>query len=209
MATVWTYVGSFLRSIGQIFIVVKPKYWKMILPSGHTTFTANLPTYLGRGTNCSSGKSNHIRSKISVGDHLFLNAAWVDDDGDNDSANCQKLFYFFLFFKPAISGLFFFYFRLFNTIQLTVDNKCSIKFCRCLESNRGPLIPEATALPTEPQPLPKKLLLFVWGSNNNTGQCKQCFYASISTTLKEYNTSCCYLLKRIKSFSEESFLKWN
>ena len=146
-------LAVFIRSIGQIFIVVKPKYWKMILPSGHTTFTANLPTYLPRGTNCSSGKSNHIRSKISVGDHLFLNAAWVDDDGDNDSANCQKLFYFFLFFKPAISGLFFFYFRLFNTIQLTV-NKCSIKICRCLDSNRRPLISEATALPTELQPLP-------------------------------------------------------
>ena len=67
----------------------------------------------------------------------------------------------FFFKKMGHSGLFFFYFRLFNTIQLTVDNKCSIKFCRCLESNRGPLIPEATALPTEPQPLPKKLLLFV------------------------------------------------
>ena len=60
----------------------------------------------------------------------------------------------FFFKKMGHSGLFFFYFRLFNTIQLTVDNKCSIKFCRCLESNREPLVPEATALPTEPQPLP-------------------------------------------------------
>ena len=39
--------------------------------------------------------------------------------------------------------LLFLYFRLFNT-QLTV-NKCS---------NRGPLVLEATALPTEPQQLP-------------------------------------------------------
>ena len=47
----------------------------------------------------------------------------------------------------------FLYFRLFNT-QLTV-NKCSIliNFCRWLDSNRGPLVSEATALPTEPQPL--------------------------------------------------------
>ena len=40
------------------------------------------------------------------------------------------------------------YFRLFNT-QLTV-NKCSIIFCQWLDWNRGPLVSEATALPTEP-----------------------------------------------------------
>ena len=56
--------------------------------------------------------------------------------------------------KWAIPGLFFFYFHLFNTIQLTINKKCSIKICRCLESNRGLLVSEATALPTEPQPLP-------------------------------------------------------
>ena len=28
------------------------------------------------------------------------------------------------------------------------------KFCRWLDSNRGPLVLEATAQPTEPQPLP-------------------------------------------------------
>ena len=60
-----------------------------------------------------------------------------------------------IFFKWAIHGLFLFYFRLFNTIQLTI-NKCSMKICRCLDSNRGPLVLEATALPTEPQPLPKR-----------------------------------------------------
>ena len=39
------------------------------------------------------------------------------------------------------------------SIQLII-NKCSIKFCRWLESNRGPLVLKATTLPTEPQPLP-------------------------------------------------------
>ena len=33
-----------------------------------------------------------------------------------------------------------------------------IKLCRCLDSNRGSLVSEATALPTEPQPLPKESL---------------------------------------------------
>ena len=58
-----------------------------------------------------------------------------------------------LFFKKkwAIPGLFLYIFVF--SIQLVIyklTNECSIKFCRWLESNRGPL----TALPTEPQPLP-------------------------------------------------------
>ena len=44
------------------------------------------------------------------------------------------------------------------SVQLII-NKCSIKFCRWLEANRGPLVLKATALPTEPQPLP---YMFVW-----------------------------------------------
>ena len=45
----------------------------------------------------------------------------------------------------------FLYFRLFDT----VDSKQMFnKFCQWLDLNRGPLVSEATALPTEPQPLP-------------------------------------------------------
>ena len=77
----------------------------------------------------------------------------------NFTQNATKQFWCtitcFFFKKWAIPGLFFFYFRLFNT-QLTVY-KCSmlINFCRWLDSNRASLVSEATALPTEPQPLPK------------------------------------------------------
>ena len=46
-----------------------------------------------------------------------------------------------------IPGIFFLYFHLFNTIQLTV-NKYSIKNCQCVDSNRRPLELEATTLPT-------------------------------------------------------------
>ena len=46
---------------------------------------------------------------------------------------------------------FFLYLRLFNS---TDSKQMFNKFCRWLDSNRGPLILEATALPTEPQPLP-------------------------------------------------------
>ena len=58
--------------------------------------------------------------------------------------------------KLAIPRLFFFYFRLLDTIHMTVENECSIKFCQCLDTNHGPLVSEATALPTEPQPRPIK-----------------------------------------------------
>ena len=57
---------------------------------------------------------------------------------------------FFLKKKVGHSRPLFIYFRLFNTVD---KNKCSIKFCRWLELNRGPLVSNATALPTEPQPL--------------------------------------------------------
>ena len=65
----------------------------------------------------------------------------------------QSFFFFFLKSGPfPASFLFIFVF----SIQLII-NKCSIKFCRWLESNRGPLVSKASALPTEPQPLPKVL----------------------------------------------------
>ena len=48
-------------------------------------------------------------------------------------------------------------FSLFLSFQYTVDSKQMFnKFCRWLDSNRGPLVSEATTLPTEPQPLPKR-----------------------------------------------------
>ena len=62
------------------------------------------------------------------------------------------LFCFVIFFKKngPFQALFFFYFRLFNT----VDSKQMLnKFCQWLDSNRRPLVLEATALPTVPQPL--------------------------------------------------------
>ena len=54
----------------------------------------------------------------------------------------------------------YFYFRRFNT----VDRKqmgLYIKVCQLLDSNRGPLVLEATALPIEPQPLPYYSQLFL------------------------------------------------
>ena len=56
----------------------------------------------------------------------------------------------FIFKKWAIPDLFFFIFVF--SVHLTVN--VNINFCWWLHSNRGPLELEATALPTEPQPLP-------------------------------------------------------
>ena len=62
------------------------------------------------------------------------------------------------FFKWAFPGLFFFIFVF--SIQLIVNKKC-----RWLDSNCGSLVSEATALPTEPQPLP--LQKHVWMLNKS------------------------------------------
>ena len=56
-----------------------------------------------------------------------------------------------LVFIWAIAGFFFFIFVF--SIQLTVKNVI-YKFCQWQDFNCGPLLSEATALPTEPQPLP-------------------------------------------------------
>ena len=56
----------------------------------------------------------------------------------------------------AFSSLFFFIFVF--LIQLTEYSK--YKVCLWMDSNRGPLVSEATALPSEPQPLPNLLKAF-------------------------------------------------
>ena len=58
------------------------------------------------------------------------------------------------FFKWAIPGLF----SLFSSFQYSWQLMFDISFCRWLDSNCRPLELEATALPTEPQPLPKHFL---------------------------------------------------
>ena len=82
--------------------------------------------------------------------HFFSNWAkfWTFFDSYYDS----------FFKKWAISGLFFFIFVF--SIQLIVNTW--IKVCWWLDSNRGTLVSEETALPTEPQPLPQ-FLLFLLG----------------------------------------------
>ena len=59
---------------------------------------------------------------------------------------------------PLVPGLFFFIFRLFNTVFITVISK---KYCQWLDSNRGSLVLDATALPTAPQLLPHPLSLSI------------------------------------------------
>ena len=49
----------------------------------------------------------------------------------------------------------------YNWYLTSKQRNVQYKFCRWLDSNRGPLVSEPTALPTEPQPLPK-LYLFAF-----------------------------------------------
>ena len=62
------------------------------------------------------------------------------------------------FIKGAVPGLSFFFFVFFK--QLTISMFIS-KVGRWLDTKRGPLVMEETALPTEPQPLPADLLLYI------------------------------------------------
>ena len=66
-------------------------------------------------------------------------------------------------------------FSLFSSFQYSWQWIFNIKFCWWLDSNRGPLESEATALPTEPQPL------------------RQCFNVLVAKFLSDY-----LLLARIK-----------
>ena len=55
------------------------------------------------------------------------------------------------FKKMAITGLFYY---LFSSLKQLTVNMFTIKLCWCLDLNRGSLVSEATALTTQPQPLP-------------------------------------------------------
>ena len=69
---------------------------------------------------------------------------------------------FKVFFKKGPYPVFF---SLFSSFQYTVDNNqmfnININFCWWLDSNHWPLVLEATALPTELQPLPQDTLFKV------------------------------------------------
>ena len=85
----------------------------------------------------------------------FSLALWLWDETlelEVDSLNpsaCRIVWKVFHFsFTWAVHDLFFF------SINLTV-HKCSFKNWRSLQANPGPMVSEATALPTVPQPVPK------------------------------------------------------
>ena len=80
--------------------------------------------------------------------------------GGDRSTNCATTTAL-LFFKWAILGLFFFIFVFLTVISEHVHYKVSP-----MTSNRGPLVLEATALPTEPQPPP--YFSFVIFSSNSS-----------------------------------------
>ena len=93
------------------------------------------------------------------------------------SSSCEHVWPVFdliddLFFK---NGPFPASFSLFSSFQYSWQWIFNLKFCWWLDSNRGPLESEATALPTEPQPL------------------RQCFNVLVAKFLSDY-----LLLARIK-----------
>ena len=66
------------------------------------------------------------------------------------------------FLNWANPSLYFLYFNRYNTAFNTVDSKT---FCRWRNSNRRSFVSEATALPSVPQPLPCRYLVFKSGNS--------------------------------------------
>ena len=84
-------------------------------------------------------------------------------------------------------GLFFFMFVF--SIQLTVNN-VQYKFRRWLDSNRGPLVSEATALPTESQLLPKNTnYLIEWALSPSAHQSPTLNHNSLAAIQYKLETS--------------------
>ena len=107
---------------------------------------------------------------------------------------------------------FFLYFCLFNT----VDSKCQFKFCQWLNSNCGPLESEATALPTEAQPLPEKITLI--GSNQAAKSCcnfhrhrsgEKVFYSTEPEIWKRFNWLPCVPIHWKESTESINELNWS
>ena len=69
-----------------------------------------------------------------------------------------------------LNGPFTAYFSLFSSFLQTVNNEYVQKSCRWLDSNPGPLVSEATALSTLPQPLSHAYYVYILGLFNDNLQ---------------------------------------
>ena len=87
-----------------------------------------------------------------------------------------------LFQNRAISGLFFFTFVL--SIQLKAENKIS----KWMDPNCGSLVSQATALPTEPQPLPN---IFVFWTNEHNAVGLNLGVAALKKLFSTFCTNFC------------------
>ena len=95
-----------------------------------------------------------------------------------------------ILFKWAIPGLIFFIF-----VVLIVNSK-EVQLCLWLHLNCGPLVSKVTALPTEPQPLPKGILCSFTKTWNKSSLMHACLPAPnavveptfiIETTCHDFN----------------------
>ena len=85
-----------------------------------------------------------------------------------------------------------FFFSFVFSIQLTVNN-VQFKICRWLYSNRGPLVLETTALPTEPQLLPMSLSCTRWSVTQLKLFLSKSYVHHLTETLKltyKHNVEC-------------------
>ena len=95
----------------------------------------------------------------------------------------------------------FLYFRLFNSVD--IKRMFNVNFWQWLDSNCGSLVLEATTLPTEPQPLPIQIVLFVSTKENIYKNKVRCY-------LELNCRTCCYCIsvafsgsRRCRKFSRD------
>ena len=106
-----------------------------------------------------------------------------------------------------------FFFIFVFSIQLAVNN-VQYKFCRWRDSNLGPLVSEAIALPTEPQPLPKSLFTQAF-PHNKYHHHQNVFFTSDASQKIFFRSSqnawilFCFIWQKKKNFREHFWSQWD
>ena len=130
------------------------KYWKLLFPSGHTA-----SKLFSRRATTPQPLPPPPPSRPDRSESFWRTLAMIDSR--NEKHSCQKciLVFVFAFHRATLSGLFCVYFGCFNFRSFKKMIFTWLANGKWMDLNSGPLESEAIAQPTEPQPLPSKVIL--------------------------------------------------
>ena len=86
------------------------------------------------------------------------------------------------FFKWAYPSL------CYSTFVSAIFYNLRVNFSQCSDLNRGPLVSEATTLPTVPQPLPQQIIKLDDGFNKTQEKCFRYFFFNLSLPKQNYDS---------------------